>query len=142
MLPITYDIGGLKYVVPEDCVVKVLNCGVQGTESPGKPLIDPQDSGESYQVPTGKKFTLWGVINNLNDSNDNHTVISQSDADDALTNEVVIWKGLVGDSAAVKYSWYPILNATAVAAGKYIMQYTTSTGDAVWGFFIGCEEGA
>jgi len=140
--PVSYDIGGLKYVVPDDCKVIILNSGDGGKSSPGKPLIDPQNGGDSYQVPVGKKFTLWGAINTTNDSSDDPTTISQSDADDALTNEIKIWKGLIGDSAAVKYSWYPILNATEVAAEKYIMQYTTNDGETTWGFFIGCEENA
>jgi len=142
--PVKYEVGGMTYIVHDDsCKILTLTCFGAANKTPGKPLLATSD-GTAYQVPVGKKFTFWGAVVWSGQGNDGHTItIAQSDASDAATNAVVIWKGYLGNAAESKYDWYPLLGP-AIKAEKYIIQFGTASNgtEGQFGYFIGCEEDA
>jgi len=139
MRPLTYDIGGLKYVVPAECNVKALTMNGKATSTPGKALIDPTD-GAAYKTPAGKEFQLWGgIAMAVGDDSGSQISFIQSDASDAATNSVLIWKQFLGEFKFLGGHWIPFTTDTKVAAEKYILEFSSAGGKTGFNTLIGCE---
>jgi len=137
--PLTYSIGGLKYVLQNnECTLVTMTYNGSSAQTPGRPLLSTTD-GASYKVPAGKELQLLGAMVWGGNGNDGTIItISQSDAADAVTNEVVKWKGYLGHAAETKYDWHPLI-CDKIAAEKFIIQYGAAANQSPFNFFIGCE---
>jgi len=105
--------GGLNVPVPADETIKVLHQPTILT-TVGQSYHDSSDV--NYQVPTGKKYKIYGVLMINNTSNKTIT-IEQSDAADTSTNGVQKAKWFfIGGGGSAELAISP----ATVLADKYI----------------------
>ncbi len=128
------DIGGvvIGYDPTKQKVIKLYHSSSLTT---AESIINRTD-GTNYQVPSGKKVRIFYIVTQTNGAT-NVNSLSQSDADDALTNPVTLIDTGNNSNAMTGVAWTSI----SIPADKYIVVKCDIAQAHVWDIYI-LEENA